>query len=136
MGYSGNPMVGSDQSLKAMVVEVNALFIRLYLDEDVYKDLAPALRARGFEAISVHELKRTGYSDAEQLAYAVSQQCALFSFNSPDYVALHVDYLASGREHYGIILSKQRPLGQVLRRLLDLLNRVTADTAVNQLWWI
>ena len=32
------------------------LFIRLYLDEDVFKAVAPALRARGFDAVSVHDL--------------------------------------------------------------------------------
>jgi len=43
------------------------LFIRLYLDEDVFKGIAPALRARGFDAVSVHELDRYGWSDAEHL---------------------------------------------------------------------
>ena len=80
--------VGSIPRLTVMA-DRQGLFIQLYLDEDVYKDLAPALPARGFQAPSVHELARTGLSDADQLAYAASRQCALFPFNAPNYIALH-----------------------------------------------
>jgi hypothetical protein len=73
------------------------LFIRLYLDEDVFKDAAQALRLRGFDAISVHELGRQGLPDEEQLRYAVAEGRAIFTFNALDYLALHVDYLATGQ---------------------------------------
>jgi predicted nuclease of predicted toxin-antitoxin system len=112
------------------------LFIRLYLDEDVFKDVAPALRARGFDAISVHELDHYGRSDAEQLAYAAAEGRAIFTFNAPDYIALHRQYLAEGKSHAGIVVSKQRPIRETLRRLLNLLNRVSAGEMPNQLWWI
>ena len=36
------------------------LFIRLYLDEDVHKAIAPALLARGFDAVDVHNLRHYG----------------------------------------------------------------------------
>lgn len=70
------------------------LFIRLYLDEDVFKDIAPALRARGFDAVSVHELGHYGWSDVEHLAYASAERRAIFTFNASDYIALHKKYLA------------------------------------------
>lgn len=44
--------------------------ISLYLDEDVRVLLAEVLRSRGYNAAHVLEVKRTGRSDAEQLAYA------------------------------------------------------------------
>jgi len=112
------------------------LFIRLYLDEDVFKDVAPALRARGFDATSVHELGHYGWPDREHLAYAAAEEQAIFTFNAADYVALHRRYLAEGKPHARIIVSKQYPIRETLRRLLDLLNRVTADEMQNQLWWI
>jgi len=112
------------------------LFIRLYLDEDVFKDAARALRLRGFDAVSVHELNRQGLSDAEHLDYAASEGRTLFTFNLLDYLNLHIEYQASGKSHAGVIVSRQMPLGEVTRRLLRLLNTVTADEMRNQLWWL
>jgi len=112
------------------------LFIRLYLDEDVFKDIAPALRARGFDAVSVHELRQYGWSDARQLAHAAAQGRTIFTFNASDFLALHRQYLNEGKTHAGIIVSRQRPIRETLRRLLDLLNRITASEMFNQLRWI
>ncbi len=112
------------------------LFIRLYLDKDVFKDIAPALRTRGFDAISVHELDRYGWSDAEHLACAATEGRALFTFNASDYIILHEEYLAEGKLHAGIIVSKQHTIRETLRRLLGFLNRVTAGEVQNQLWWL
>lgn len=44
-------------------------------------------------------------NDADQLAFAVSQQCALVTFNFSDFVNLHQQYLLEDQEHWGIILS-------------------------------
>lgn len=110
------------------------LFIRLYLDEDVYKSVAPALRTRGFDAVSVHDLGHYGWSDEEHLAYASAEGRAIFSFNIPDFIALHRTYLLDGKPHPGIILSKQRSIREIIHRLLALLNRLTADEMKNQLW--
>lgn len=112
------------------------LFIRLYLDEDVYKAVAPALQARGFDAVSVHDRRHYGWSDAEHLAYAAAEGRAVFTFNASDYIALHKGYLSEGRSHAGIIVSKQHTIRETIRHLLDLLNRVTDDEMKNQFWWI
>ena len=45
--------------------------IRLLIDEDVRPLLAETLRQRGFDARHVDELKRSGLSDLEQLAFAI-----------------------------------------------------------------
>ena len=112
------------------------LFIRLYLDEDVHKAVAPALQARGFDAVGAHNLRHYGWSDAEHLAYAAAEGRAVFTFNASDYTALHKTYLSEGRSHAGIIVSKQHSIRETTRRLLDLLNRITGDEMKNQLWWI
>jgi predicted nuclease of predicted toxin-antitoxin system len=62
-----------------------SLFIRLYLDEDVQKRIAPALRLRGFDAISTHELDRQGRSDEEQLLYAAAKGRVIFTYNTADF---------------------------------------------------
>ena len=112
------------------------LFIRLYLDEDVFKGVAPALRARGFDAVSVHDLRHYGWSDAQHLAYAAEEGRALFGSNAVDHVSLHREYIGAEKSHAGIVVAKQLPIRETIRRLLDLVNRVTCDELKNQLWWI
>jgi len=56
------------------------IFISLYLDEDVSKTVAVALRARGFDVISVREINKFGMNDAEQLKTAVGLNRTLLTF--------------------------------------------------------
>ena len=112
------------------------LFGRLYLDEDVHKGVAAALRVRHFDAISAHETGAWGLTDEEQLAVAAGQGRALLTFNTADFARLHRAWLAAGREHWGIILCEQLTVGEVTRRVLALLNRVTAHELHNQLYWL
>ncbi len=67
----------------------SGLFIRLYLDEDVHKRVASALRLRHFDAIGAHDLQRWGLSDEEQLTYAATEGRALFTYNTCDFLRLH-----------------------------------------------
>jgi predicted nuclease of predicted toxin-antitoxin system len=112
------------------------VFIRLYLDEDVHKRLASALRLRQFDAVSAHEVGNLGLSDVEQLTRAAAEGRAIFTYNTDDYLQLHLEWLRHGKEHSGIIVSDQLPIGETLRRLLNLLNRVTADEIQNQIRWL
>ena len=113
-----------------------SLFIRLYLDEDVQKRVAPALRLRGFDATNVHELERKGLSDEAHLELAATAGRAIFTYNTSDFIKLHLDWLRLAKEHAGIIVSDQLPLSEVTRRLLNLINQVTADEMHNQLYWL
>lgn len=112
------------------------LFVRLYLDEDVHKRVASALRLRHFDVVSAHEIGRWGLTDEEQLAYATSEGRAIFTYNAADYLKLHMDWLRRGKDHWGIIVSDQQPIGETVRRLLNLLNQVSADEMRNQVFWL
>ena len=46
---------------------------KVYLDEDVQVRLAQALRLRGHDAVSTHKAGNQGFSDEEQMAYAVRE---------------------------------------------------------------
>ena len=116
--------------------EAARLFIQLYLDEDVFKGLAQALRLRGYSAVSVHEIDQQGISDSEHLDCAAAEGKVLFTLNAPNFLALHIEYLAQGKSHSGIIASKQIPIGEAVRRLSRLLNTVTAEEMYNQYWWL
>ncbi len=109
------------------------LFVALYTDADVDQTLARQLRQHGFDALSARELGKYQLSDREQLEYAVAEQRAILSFNAKHFVPLFEEYWNTGRHHYGIIVSEQLPLGELLRRVLNLLNSVTAEEMTNNL---
>ncbi len=48
----------------------------------------------------------------------------------------HMGYLAEGKEHWGIILSTEEMLDVLRRRLLRLLNTVSAAELKNQIRWL
>jgi len=115
---------------------VSRLFIELYLDEDVDVLVAGLVRARGFHAITTQEAGQIRNNDAEQLAYAVNQQKTLLTHNRADFEALAQQYLTTGQTHYGIIIAVRRLPYEIVRRLLTILNHVTADEMENQLRYI
>lgn len=106
---------------------------RVLLDEDVHFDLARALRLRGFDAAHAQELDQKGRSDAEQLQYAVSQGRCLVTYNVKDFVLLHQEYMAKGQSHCGVVVSKQLPLRETLRRLLRTLSARSSEHMHNRL---
>ena len=77
---------------------------------------------------AANEAEKVGLSDAAQLAFAISQNRAIFTFNRGDFVQLHTEFLHQNRTHSGIIVSDQLEIGVVIRRLLKLLDaRSTED---------
>lgn len=115
---------------------MNALYIHVYTDEDMYGTIARALRERGYDAISTPEAGNLGHTDVEQLHYAASQQRAILTFNVRDFVQLHAEYLPKNEFHWGIIVSKRLPIGEIVKRMLHLLNTVTADEMQNRLEYL
>jgi predicted nuclease of predicted toxin-antitoxin system len=100
---------------------------RFLTDEDVYSDVAVVLRNQGFDAISTPEAGRLTVDDPEQLEWAANQGRVLMTFNVGDFVALHGEWLRTGRHHAGLIVSAQRPPGETLRRLLNLAASLSAE---------
>jgi predicted nuclease of predicted toxin-antitoxin system len=115
---------------------VNRLFIELYLDEDVDVLVADLLRARGFVATTTRDAGNLQAADAAQLACAVSRQEALLTHNRADFELLARTYLATGQSHYGIIISTRHSPYEIVRRLLFILNDVTADEMQDQLRYV
>ena len=113
-----------------------ALFIDLYLDADVQKDLVDLLRAEGFDAISALDLGHDEWDDSEQLDYAAANRRAILTYNTRHYVPLAQEYARARREHHGVIVSEQLGIGELLRRILRLLDRVTRDEMKNTLRYL
>jgi hypothetical protein len=99
---------------------------RFFTDEDVYGAIAPALRAAGIDAVSTPEAGRLGELDESQLAWATSEGRVLVTFNVGHFIAHHTNWLQLGKHHSGIVVSAQRPIGDLLRRLLHLVAKCEA----------
>ena len=106
--------------------------IRLYIDEDIWGGLAATLRARGYDAIDAHEAKQEEASDEAQLVFATLQSRAMLAYNKKHFVRLAIEWWESGRPHYGIVISVQLEPSELLRRVLNLLERETAESIANQ----
>lgn len=94
------------------------------------------VRAKGFDVTTARDAGQLRISDAEQLAYAVSQERALVTHNRSDFEALVQSYFSTDQSHYGVILAVRRPPQEVAKRLLAILNNVTADELQNQVRYI
>ena len=107
--------------------------IRFFTDEDVYGAVASGLRRAGFDAVSTPEAGRLGESDESQLQWATNQARVVITFNVADFADLHVRWLQSGQHHAGMIVSAQRGIGDILRRLTNLTTSLDADSMRDRL---
>lgn len=115
---------------------MNRLFIEVYLDEYLDILVAELLRYYGYVAITARDPGQLQKSDEEQLQYAVSEGKALLKHNRIDFEQLAREYFLSGQNHYGIIFAVRRSPQEIVRRLLVILERVTADEMENQVRYI
>jgi hypothetical protein len=115
---------------------VNRLFISLYLDENVDVRVAEVVRGRKHSALTCREARLLGGSDEVQLEYAAERRLALVTHNRVHFEQLAREYIRIGCGHAGIIVAVRRPYYDNARRLLVLLNQMTADEMDNQLLYI
>jgi len=109
---------------------------RLYLDEDVHKKVATALRLKGYDVVSAHDVQKQSLSDYQQLEYAVSEGRAIVTFNAGDFDRIHKEYIKSGKNHFGILLSKQIPVGELTRRIAKFLFSHTSEEMKTNIFWL
>jgi len=75
------------------------------------------------------ELKR----ELMPLDWARAEQRAFVTFNVAHFAALHGIWLRQGRHHAGIVLSSQRPVGDLVRRLLRLTAALDSEAMSDRL---
>jgi predicted nuclease of predicted toxin-antitoxin system len=109
---------------------------KIHLNEHLAPRLSKALRKRGYDVTSSQETGMLTEPDRQQLAFAVSEQRAILTFNTDDFIALHNEYLSAKKEHWGIILSTRVSIKVLLHRLLRLLDTLPADELKNQMRWL
>ncbi len=110
--------------------------IKLYLDEDVPEAVAMGLELRGYDVLTVREAGRKGQSDIQQLRFSATEGRAIITFNIADFCKIHVEFLRKNIQHSGIILSRQLPVGVIVKALLKLLSERTPKDISNNVVWL
>jgi predicted nuclease of predicted toxin-antitoxin system len=106
--------------------------LRFLLDEDMSQRVAEGLRARGIDAVSVHEIGRGNrrISDQEQLAYASGEDRVFVTYNRGDFQALDAAWRRQGRRHAGILWCLERSIPRrAIGDLIRALETVAAERA-------
>ncbi len=110
--------------------------IKLYLDEDISQTVAVVLRSRGFDAVSVHEAGMRGKTDEEQMAYAINDGRVLLTFNAKHFAPLAKQLYKNGQSHFGIVISKQVNLSEMIRLIVRMLKAGKADDLKDSFMWL
>ncbi len=105
--------------------------LKLFLDENIWQGLTHALRQRGYDALHVYDVQRDGMADESQLAFAAEQGRAVLTYDNQDFAQLAELWYEAGRDHAGIVLSQELERGELLRRVLNLLQAVSAEEMAN-----
>ena len=100
--------------------------LRFLLDEDMSQRVAEGLRARGVDAVSVHEIGRGNrrVPDEDQLNYAVEQDRVFVTYNRGDFQALDGQWRRQERQHNGILWCSERTIPR--RAIGDLIRALEA----------
>jgi predicted nuclease of predicted toxin-antitoxin system len=110
--------------------------IKIYTDEDIASGIAKALKRRGFEVSTTPEYGNFEFTDEKQLAFATSIEATILTHNVQDFPRIHYEFMGKGVSHNGIIVAKQVPIGEVVRRLLRLTAELTAGDMNDRLEYL
>lgn len=91
---------------------------------------------RDSTTVSTPELDRLGESDESQLELAAQEDRIFLTFNVGHFARLHHEWITGARHHAGIIVSSQRPIGDLLRRVVALASALTADEMRDRLEYL
>jgi hypothetical protein len=102
--------------------------ISFYLDEHIPNAVAQGLRRRGVNVLTVQEAGRSGFSDPEQLAFALSERRMMITMDS-DFLIL----ASRGIGHAGIAYaSPTRSIGELIGSVMLLCDVLDPDDVTNQ----
>jgi predicted nuclease of predicted toxin-antitoxin system len=78
--------------------------LRFLLDEDLNPAVAEIGRGLGLDVVSVHEIDRRGFSDEEQLRFAMDHGLTLVTRNRDDFLRLTLSFFRAGEFHHGLLI--------------------------------
>lgn len=77
-----------------------------------------------------------GTDDFDQQTWAAQEGRVLISFNVGDFARLHHEWLVKGRSHAGLVVSRQRPIGDMVRRVVRLGQTLSGDEMRDRLEYL
>ncbi len=93
------------------------------MEEHVPKAVTEGVRRRGVDVLTAQEADMRGATDKAHLELAMEAGRVIFTQDA-DFLRLH----AAGVSHAGIVYAPQRrPIGQLVRGLMDIYNRLTSS---------
>lgn len=107
--------------------------------------MAVELRRRGYDAVAVTErLELRQLLDTQILAAAVDERRAIVTEDIGGFSALHLQYLAAGKVHFGIVFTHPRRFHRKLHGSAALLRALDEwldlhpedDVLSNQMYWL
>lgn len=78
--------------------------MRFILDEGIHPQVASIAWELGLDVVSVHEIRRRGLSDYDQLRLAAEDGRVLVTRNRGDYVFWTGEFFRAGDPHAGLLL--------------------------------
>ncbi len=110
--------------------------ISLYADEDVDVLVKPLLKAKGITVYTTLDERMLGKTDREQLEHATRLKAAFLTHNRVDFEKLAAQFLAEGKEHFGIVLATRRNVYELARRAARFLEMHKPGGVKNGVWYI
>ena len=121
------------------ILVIQGLSIRCYLDQHVPDLFAYDLRKYGYDVVIAREVGNERATDEAHLLWASEHNRVILTSDFDDFPVLAERFYLNGRNHAGIILMEQPQFisyGELLRRLLKLMDTLTADEMINKVEWL
>ena len=100
-------------------------------DEHVKSGIVEGLRRRGVDVVTVQELELNETDDKVLLTEATRQGRLMLSCDA-DFLAIHHEWLRTGRPHAGIVYWPQsRSIGEAIQRLFQYVASTDSHQATN-----
>lgn len=110
--------------------------ISVYTDEDVANAVAESIRRRGYQVLTTPDRGNFELTDEDQLKFATSIGAVLLTHNVKDFPRIHHEFMTRGISHKGIVVAKQVPVGEIVKKFLHLASVLSAEDMVNRLEYL
>ncbi len=106
--------------------------IKFYLDEHIHSAVAEGLRRRRVNVLTVQEAGKSGLSDRDQLAFALSEERVMVTMDS-DFLTLAME----GVSHAGIgYANPRRSVGELITALMLVFGVLTPAELANHVEYL